>query len=181
MVAKTGKACRNGTAKGRRLASVATRLASVVPIAIALVSGALCVGAEASNIRFVGNARYEYAGNVAVLTADRIANLDSAGVSGTLHLELWAVSDSLNGGRVTGYKLAEYALGQLVAGNSYSNISSGSIPFTPPPDGNWTLNMFVTEYASDTSISDGCLPISSAQGNGYTNTACLHASGQISQ
>ena len=45
-----------------------------------------------------------------------------------------------------GYKLAEYSLGQLVAGFNLSNISSGSIPFSPPPNGTWVFTLLVTEY-----------------------------------
>lgn len=162
---------------GRRMISFATRLVSVAPIAIACLLGALSIGAEASNVKFIGNVSYKFVGNVAVLAADEITNFDSSGVSGSLHLELWAVAESLDGGPVTGYKLAEYALGQLVAGNSYSNISSGYVPFTPPPDGKWTFNMFVMEYTPNASVSDGCLPIRGASHGEYT--ACMHASGWI--
>lgn len=162
---------------GRRMISLAARLVSVATIAIACVFGALSIGAEASNVKFIGDVRYEFVGNIAILSADEITNFDSSGVSGPLHLELWAVAESLDGGPVTGYKLAEYELGQLVAGNSYSNISSGSVHFTPPPNGKWTFNMFVTEYTPHASVSDGCLPISRASLGEYT--ACMHASGWI--
>lgn len=161
----------------RRLVSLATRFVAAAIMVLAFVSGAWPVSAEASNIRFVGNVAYKYTGNVVVLTADEIANFDASGVSGPLRLELWAVTAPFDGGPVTGYKLAEYALGQLVAGFSYSNVSSGSVPFTPPPEGKWTFNMFVTEYTSGPAVNDGCLPINSTSDN--VHTACLHASGWI--
>ena len=56
-----------------------------------------------------------------------------------------------------GYKLAEYSLGQLVAGFNLSNISSGSIPFSPPPNGTWVFTLLVTEYIAP-GIDDGFFP-----------------------
>lgn len=160
--------------------ALATRYMLAALLFLVLVGGVLAPArAGASNVRFVGNAGYTYNGNTAVLTADEIRNFDSAGSSGPLHLELWAVSSPFDGGPVSGYKLAEYTLGQLVAGFSYSNISSGSVPFTPPPAGSWTLTIFVTEYTSGAPVDDGCLSVHSAQTQGYTYTACMHASGWV--
>ena len=167
-------------AGGQRLVAPATRSASAALLLLALVGGVLApVSAGASNVKFVGNAGYTFNGNTAVLTADEIRNFDSTGSSGPLHLELWAVSSPFDGGPVSGYKLAEYTLGQLVAGFSYSNVSSGSVPFTPPPAGSWTLTIFVTEYTSGVPVDDGCLSVNSAHSEGYTYTACMHASGWV--
>jgi hypothetical protein len=147
---------------------------------IAAASFALApVKALASNVKFVGNAGYTYTGDVAVLTADEIRNFDSSGSSGPLHLELWAVAAPIDGGPVTGYKLAEYTLGQLVAGFSYSHVSSGTVPFTPPPAGEWNFTIIVTEYTSSAPIDDGCLSVNSARSENYVYTACMHASGFI--
>ena len=137
------------------------------------------VKASASNVKFVGNAGYTYTGDVAVLTADEIRNFDSSGSTGPLHLELWAIAAPFDGGPMTGYKLAEYTLGQLVAGFSYSHVSSGTVPFTPPPAGEWTFTIIVTEYTSGAPVDDGCLPVNSAKSENYTYTACMHASGVI--
>jgi hypothetical protein len=168
-------------AAGRqRLESSAARLVSG---ALLLFAVACCglepVDAMASNVKFVGNAAYTYTGNVAVLTADEIRNFDSSVASGPLQLELWAIAAPFGGGPVTGYKLAEYTLGQLGPGFSYSNVSSGSVPFTPPPPGEWTLTIFVTEYTAGAPVDDGCLSVNSARGEGYTYTACMHASGYL--
>jgi hypothetical protein len=158
----------------------ATRSASAALLFLVLAGSVLApTSAGASNVKFVGNAGYTYAGNTAVLTADEIRNFDSSGASGPLHLELWAVTTPFDGGPMTGYKVAEYALGQLVAGLSYSNVSSGAVPFTPPPAGAWTFTIVVTEYTSGAPVDDGCLSISSAKSDGYTYTACMHASGYV--
>ena len=164
----------------QRLSAPAARLALGAVLLIAAASFALApVRASASNVKFVGNAGYTYTGNMAVLTADEIRNFDSSGSSGPLHLELWAVAAPFDGGPVTGYKLAEYTLGQLVAGFSYSHVSSGTVPFTPPPAGEWTFTIFVTEYTSGVPVDDGCLSVNSARSEDYTYTACMHASGYL--
>jgi hypothetical protein len=162
-----------------RLATPLGRLASAGLLLLGLAWSVAPLSAGASNVKFVGNATYTFNGKVAVLTADEIRNFDASGSSGPLHLELWAVATPFDGGPVTGYKLAEYTLGQLVAGFSYSNVSSGSVPFTPPPDGEWTYTMFVTEYTSGAPVDDGCLSVQSARQEGYTYTACMHASGWL--
>jgi len=102
--------------------------------------------ASASNVMFVGGATYAYVGSTAVLTANEVANFDSVGFSGTLHLELWAFGTPYNGTQTTGHKLAEYSLGQLVAGFNLSSISSGTISYFGPPDGTWYFALLLTEY-----------------------------------
>lgn len=54
-------------------------------------------------------------------------------------------------------KLAEYTLGQLNAGFDLSNISSGSIPFSPPPNGTWVFTLLVTEFTG-AGADDGYAP-----------------------
>jgi hypothetical protein len=100
---------------------------------------------DAANVKFTGNVGYSYTGNTAVLTADAITNLDASGVSGNLRLELWAFSTTYTGTGLNGYALAQYSVGELSAGDSFSMVSSGSVPFTPPPDGSWTFVMILTE------------------------------------
>ena len=137
-------------AEGRhQLLSPVTRWALTASLVVAFVFGSLApISAEASNVQFVGNVGYTYVGDVAVLTANEVANFDTSGFSGTLRLELWALAAPYAGGPFTGYKLAEYTLGSLVAGFHFSSINSGDVTFTPPPDGTWTFVMFVTEYTA---------------------------------
>jgi hypothetical protein len=116
-----------------------------------LVCAAISLGfaqreARASNVQFVGYAGYSYVGNTAILTADQVENLDAFGFSGTLQLELWAFPTSFTGTAMTGYKMAEYRLGQLTAGFSFFNIDSGTILFVPPPDGVWYFTLVLTEF-----------------------------------
>lgn len=117
----------------------------LLPLALAMLLFAPA-SAKASNVRFVGTAGYSYVGNLADLTASKVQNFDFFGYSGTLHLELWALPAPYSGGTFTGYKLAEYTLGQLTAGFYYYNIDSGPILFAPPPDGTWNFVLMLTEY-----------------------------------
>jgi hypothetical protein len=126
-------------------------------ILFAVVFGTLApVNSEAASVQFIGYAGYSYVGDVAVLTANEVANFSPSGsVSGTLRLELWAFpAPWTSGSSETGYKLAEYTLGQLLGGFNFPNISSGDIPFTPPPNGTWYFVIFVTEY-TQASSNDG--------------------------
>lgn len=114
--------------------------------------------AVASDVQFVGNVAYTYVGNVATLTADRVQNFDSFGYSGTLHMELWALPAPYSGSFTTGYKLAQYTLGQLTAGYYYYNITSGAVLFVPPPNGVWYVAMMLTEYTGGI-IDNGYTPV----------------------
>jgi hypothetical protein len=107
-------------------------------------------GAHASNVQFVGGVTYTYLGNTAVLTANKVENFDplGSGISGTLHLELWAFPTPYTGSFSLGYKLAQYSLGQLLAGYYFPNINSGAVLFIPPANGTWYFTMVLTEYTA---------------------------------
>lgn len=118
----------------------------------------LSLRADAANVRFIGSGGYVVSGNAVTLIANEVANLDTTGYSGTLRLELWALPSPYSGVAQNGYKLAEYKLGQLVAGYQFSNINSGPLPLlATPPDGTWYLVLIVTEYYG-TSTDDGYGP-----------------------
>ena len=105
----------------RRLA-VSCAANSLAATLIAFASYAL-----ATDVSFVGNVSYATAGNVAVLSADQVQNTDAYGMSGTLHMELWALSAPYGGSAITGYKLAQYSLGSLMAGRALANIVSPNV------------------------------------------------------
>ena len=137
---------------------IALRTQRFAIIASLLVTFAVAIcasrGAVASNVQFVGSVGYSFVGNTAVLTADEVANFSPSGYSGSLRLELWAFSSPYNGAAQVGYKLAEVGLGQLVAGFYLSTISSGLIPFAPPPNGTWVFTLIVSEFTG-TPVNDG--------------------------
>lgn len=114
-----------------------------------------------TSLSLLGNAYYTVSGDTVVLQADTINNNDTGG-SGTISLELWAFRYAYPKTTV-GYKLASYVASPygLAGGYSINNISSGSIPFTPPPPGTWYLSVLAREY---TAIS----------GDGYTTRDWLN-------
>ncbi len=101
--------------------------------------------ASAANISLVGYANYQLSGSSVILTADKVVNNDAGGISGTLRMRLWAFSSPYTGSQ-TGYVLASYSFGQLNGGRFFSGISSGTIAYTPPPNGTWYYTLFVEEY-----------------------------------
>ncbi len=130
----------------KRTWSAGPRLVTFVLFVVA----AFCLGESgtlrAANVRFGGAVGYTFIGNSAILTADRVQNDDASGISGTLHMELWAFTTPYTGVAQAGYKLATYSLGTLNAGFEFSNINSGNIPFTPPPNGTWTFTLVLSEF-----------------------------------
>jgi hypothetical protein len=128
---------------------------ALLPFAFALLALAP-VTTEASDVRILGQDSYSYEGNTAVIGVGTVANFSPSGPpSGTLRLELWAFpAPWTSAGESGGYKLAEYTLGQLAPGFNFSNISSGPVPFTDPPDGLWVIVLFLTEYAAGP-VDDG--------------------------
>lgn len=122
-----------------------------------LLAAATSQSAFASDVRFIGETAYTYLGNTATMTAAEIANISPSGFSGTLRLELWALAGPYTGGGVSGYKLAEYQLGQLTAGTHYASVATGDIPFATPPNGTYTIVMLVTEYVAGP-VDDGFSP-----------------------
>ena len=99
-----------------------------------------------TSISFVGNVSYTTSGSFATLQANQVSNTRFSGYSGTLRMELWAFSSPYYGGGGFGYKLATYQLGQLTAGYVFNSINSGSVFYTPPPNGTWYYSMLLTEY-----------------------------------
>ncbi len=130
----------------KQAAAMLRRVAILFAILLSL--GLVPVSAHATNVKFVGNVAYSYVGGTAVLTADKVQNLDVGGFSGTLHMELWAFANAYDGNAQFGYKLAEYSLGQLNGGFQFTGISSGTIAFGVPPNGTWHFAMMLTEFTN---------------------------------
>lgn len=138
------------------IASGVRHVRAFVYVAFALL-GVVPTFAVADGCKFVGEVDFAYAGTSAALTADQVLNLDS-GTSGTLRIELWALTAPYTGaGGGTGYKLAQFTVGQIDSGASLYNLSSGTVTFTPPPSGTWAFVLFITEFSGGTS-DDGYVP-----------------------
>ncbi len=96
--------------------------------------------------QIVGNAGYRIEGDRAQLTVDGILNTRSADdVSGTLSLELWALSQPYAGGAFEGVALTGATFGQL-AGQTESALREFNLTFTPPPAGVWHYVLMLREW-----------------------------------
>lgn len=124
--------------------------------ALALLLAAIPLAVLATDVRFVGNVGFQYNNTSAAMTAERVENFSPTGYSGTLRLELWAFASPYSGVAQTGYKMAQYTIGQLQSGYYFSGINTGVVPLTLPPNGIWAVTMFLTEFTGD------------AQNGGYT-------------
>jgi len=105
-------------------------------------------GVHAQSASLVGMSSYVYYNNVATLAQDRVdydCPFGYVGYSGTLRLELWAFDAPYRSG-MAGYRLAVHSLGQLECGHYWYNITSGAIPFSPPPNGRWYFSLLLQEY-----------------------------------
>ena len=100
-------------------------------------------------IRFNGNSGYSRHGDTVSLFADRIDNLNNAGItSGSLALQLWACQAPYTGGCLTGWKLAEFLLGVLQANHFLAPVKS-DVPANFPEFGNYAIVLVIAELDGD--------------------------------
>lgn len=93
-----------------------------------------------------GGARYQIDGEEAVLEADAIRSpRDADNVSGSLSLELWALSGEYRGGTFEGHLLGRADLGRL-PGQSSRHAISERVTFSAPPPGEWNVVLMLREW-----------------------------------
>jgi len=94
-----------------------------------------------------GSVEYAIDGEQLVLKAEAVVNPREAdNLSGSLRIELWALSEPFVGGNVDGVLLGGIDLGR-VAGQSLLPVIAASVPFTAPPAGEWHVVMMLREWA----------------------------------
>ncbi len=97
-------------------------------------------------IQFNGASGYSWHGDTFSLFADRIDNLNNAGVtSGNLSLQLWACQSPYTGGSLTGWKLAEFPLGVLQPGHFLARVKS-DVPASFPESGDFAITLVIAEW-----------------------------------
>ena len=108
--------------------------------------------AQASPIVFSGSSSYQVNGSLVNISIDRITNNSYSGHSGSLRIELWALTAPYFGGSVTGYVTASIRTNlisggsdTLAANNYFSNITL-NLPYTVPPASNSNYALFLLEY-----------------------------------
>jgi hypothetical protein len=93
-----------------------------------------------------GDINCRYIKNEVHLDIARIENpRDTANVSGTLSLELWALSQPYTGGSFEGHPLAGAILGRLTGQQSWSDLSY-DLNYAAPPAGRWHVVLMLREW-----------------------------------
>ncbi len=112
----------------------------------------------ANGIYIAGPWVFQFSGSVVNITVSQVNNTTTSYTTGTLRFSLWATTyQPARTGGVTGYRLAVFPnLGQLLPGNSYTNISQSAV-WTAPPNGTYWIVLVLDEYdpANCPTSSDG--------------------------
>ena len=97
-----------------------------------------------------GAVGYALEDGAVVLSADLVLNPRPAGnVSGSLCLELWALSEPYAGGVPRGQRLAAAALGSVYGDHQLTAVAR-HVPFTAPPPGRWHVALLLREWTLST-------------------------------
>lgn len=108
---------------------------------------AFSLNLSAKDLYFEGYTYYDFyqnQPNSITLTVDKIYNARNAR-TGTLKVQLWAMSYPYDGGYINGYVVAETTLGELYPNRYYGNVSR-SVPFVMPPPGRYFMTMVLAEF-----------------------------------
>jgi len=98
--------------------------------------------------RMSGAVGYRIDGLRVQIQVERVENPRVAtNLSGTLSLELWAVSEPFTGGRFQGHHLAGVEIGS-VNGQSELVLQPIDLAFSGPPAGNWQIVLMLREWTA---------------------------------
>ncbi len=98
--------------------------------------------------RMRGTVSYRIEGNRVLLSVEHIENTrEASNLSGTLALELWALSSHYSGGSFHGTPLTGVTIGAL-AGQTESTMTSFDLPFARPADGVWHFVLMLREWTA---------------------------------
>ena len=93
-----------------------------------------------------GSVGYRIEGDHLSLQAERVLNPRLAGnLSGTLALELWALTEPYAGGAISGSRLGQVELAPLPGQAAHASISA-CVPVLLPPPGTWQLTLMLREW-----------------------------------
>jgi competence ComEA-like helix-hairpin-helix protein len=98
--------------------------------------------------RMSGDAAYRIDGGRVQISVGRVQNpRPETNRSGTLSLELWALSAPFTGGRFQGHHLAGVEIGS-VNGQCELVLQPIDLAFTPPPAGDWEIALMLREWTA---------------------------------
>ncbi len=98
--------------------------------------------------RMNGNTGYRIDGTSVQISVDRVENpRTESNRTGTLSLELWALSAPFAGGQFQGRHLAGVEIGSI-NGQEERTLQSIDLAFTPPPTGTWQIVLMLREWTA---------------------------------
>lgn len=93
-----------------------------------------------------GTVSFRHQGDRVVLEVENMENLRTpSNLSGTLSLELWALTEAYQGGAFHGTPLAGVTFAGL-AGQQSTGPRTFDLPYTPPAAGHWTIVLMLREW-----------------------------------
>ncbi|TNC93017.1 MAG: hypothetical protein CSH36_01555 [Thalassolituus sp.] len=93
-----------------------------------------------------GTSTYHIEDETLHVEVEEIANLRSTGnTSGTLSLEMWALSEPYSGGDFRGYQVGATEIGEL-SGQHHLNNCRFTMPIRTPAEGQWYLVLMLREW-----------------------------------
>lgn len=103
---------------------------------------------SAQELEMTGDIGYsiDLESGTANITVDKISNHNDGGSSGSLKLILFYSSDRYYEGTANGYVVAEYQLSDVLNGGEYFYDVDRNVSFTAPPDGDYYVMLFLTEW-----------------------------------
>ena len=81
------------------------------------------------------------------------------GRTGSLKLSVWATQQPYRGGSIRGYEIGTIEKKALEAGYTYTNVKNVA-KFVPPPNGNYYVNLVLTEFRDNQYVIVDYLPAS---------------------
>jgi DNA uptake protein ComE-like DNA-binding protein len=99
-----------------------------------------------SNLSLVGTSSYSIDGDRVLIEIGEISNSKENGLlSGTLSVELWAMSKAYDGEEFTGFALASTTIGELSSQHYLSNCRY-DLNYQQPPEGEWLYALMLREW-----------------------------------
>lgn len=117
-------------------------------LGLALGIWVFMLGSLCAKPRIGGNVSYQFGpGNTTVtLSFDAITNSSAENATGTIMMQLWAMSAPYESGTLRGHVVASYKLEGLDAGLRYSNLKKTVKTSMPPRRGDYYMCLTVSEY-----------------------------------
>lgn len=105
---------------------------------------------DSGSVELQGQLSFRFQDDAAVIGAEKIDNSRNSGTR-PLRLMFWATRDPYAGGAISGYRLADFSIGEIPARQALFNFESGTA-YSEPPAGDYFLTITLTEAVNGSDI-----------------------------